>query len=378
MNYLYPDYYKEFTCIASDCKDNCCIGWEIDIDSKTEEDYRQISGQLGEKLAKSIVQEEGISHFALIDQRCPFLDNNHLCEIILNIGENRLCKICREHPRFHHQYGNWKESGLGICCEEAARLLFASSEPIEFLVESDDQSSCGDEEDIWIDVLQKARQTAFEIMQKREFAIRERLALLLAFGEDLQDLLDFSASEQEFYQTIQEYSSACYLENLLSQLKESPEEISDHLDWWRNLLSFYRSLEKMNERWLDNLDDRSTSLYNVLNRQKDFENCYLNGNNDYEHFCVYLLFRYWMDSLYDSDLLSRVKFTVVSFLFLNLLDCSYLEKWRKYDQCDRIEIAKSYSKEIEYSPQNLRRILEKLNIEEMFSTTELFSVLLDG
>ena len=27
-----PDYYETFRCIAGECKDSCCIGWEIDID----------------------------------------------------------------------------------------------------------------------------------------------------------------------------------------------------------------------------------------------------------------------------------------------------------------------------------------------------------
>ena len=26
-----PDYFSEFSCIAGDCKDSCCLGWEIDI-----------------------------------------------------------------------------------------------------------------------------------------------------------------------------------------------------------------------------------------------------------------------------------------------------------------------------------------------------------
>ena len=36
MGYLRrPSYYRQFRCIGSDCTDNCCIGWEIDIDPET-------------------------------------------------------------------------------------------------------------------------------------------------------------------------------------------------------------------------------------------------------------------------------------------------------------------------------------------------------
>ena len=35
MKLRIPSYYEEFSCIADKCKDNCCIGWEIDIDEET-------------------------------------------------------------------------------------------------------------------------------------------------------------------------------------------------------------------------------------------------------------------------------------------------------------------------------------------------------
>ena len=38
-----PSYYEKFHCIADQCKDNCCYGWEIDIDSRTAGRYRSLS-----------------------------------------------------------------------------------------------------------------------------------------------------------------------------------------------------------------------------------------------------------------------------------------------------------------------------------------------
>ena len=42
MFVMIPEYYNKFKCIASKCSDNCCIGWEIDIDSKTYEKYKML------------------------------------------------------------------------------------------------------------------------------------------------------------------------------------------------------------------------------------------------------------------------------------------------------------------------------------------------
>ena len=35
MQYSIPDYYKEFHCIADQCEETCCAGWQIMIDKKS-------------------------------------------------------------------------------------------------------------------------------------------------------------------------------------------------------------------------------------------------------------------------------------------------------------------------------------------------------
>ena len=47
-----PDYFSEFSCIAGDCKDSCCLGWEIDIDEDSYEYYQTLPGEVGERLRK--------------------------------------------------------------------------------------------------------------------------------------------------------------------------------------------------------------------------------------------------------------------------------------------------------------------------------------
>ena len=65
------------------------------------------------------------------------------------MGEDRLCDICREHPRFYNWFGDYTEVGLGLCCEEAERLLFSDSKPLTFVEEvtqdEDDELS----EEMW-------------------------------------------------------------------------------------------------------------------------------------------------------------------------------------------------------------------------------------
>lgn len=125
MKLYAPSYYKSFKCIADRCEHSCCIGWEIDIDKDTLEKYKGLKDGYGAAIADSISMD-GTPHFKLGKcERCPHLDEQGLCRIILNVGEDYLCNICREHPRFYN-YTDACEVGIGMSCPEAARLILAS------------------------------------------------------------------------------------------------------------------------------------------------------------------------------------------------------------------------------------------------------------
>ena len=125
MKLYAPTYYKRFQCIADKCEHSCCIGWEIDIDETTLEKYKQLKSGYGATVCDSIEWEE-TPHFRLCEgERCPHLDEHGLCKIILGVGEDYLCDICREHPRFYN-FTSVAEVGLGMSCPEAARLILSS------------------------------------------------------------------------------------------------------------------------------------------------------------------------------------------------------------------------------------------------------------
>ncbi len=132
MKLYAPKYYKYFKCIADRCTHSCCIGWEIDIDGDTLSLYKGIHGGYGKEINKSISYED-TPHFRLLpDERCPHLDGNGLCKIIKNMGEEYLCDICREHPRFYNYVSDRAEVGIGMACEEACRIILTSDEYDEF------------------------------------------------------------------------------------------------------------------------------------------------------------------------------------------------------------------------------------------------------
>ena len=133
---IYPDFYTDFCCKADSCQHTCCAGWEIDIDPATAAKYQQLDGTLGESIRQNIVEVGGIWQFRLgAGDRCPFLREDGLCELIRTAGESMLCEICTNHPRFFVTLGEYELAGVGLSCEKSCELLLADTAPLLFRTE---------------------------------------------------------------------------------------------------------------------------------------------------------------------------------------------------------------------------------------------------
>lgn len=133
MKLYAPRYYEDFACIADRCCHSCCVGWEIDVDAAAMEKYKRATEKYGKTVRESI-DTEGTPHFVLGEgERCPHLDERGLCRVITDLGEEYLCDICREHPRFYLDTPHGREVGLGMACEEACRLILSSDGYADFI-----------------------------------------------------------------------------------------------------------------------------------------------------------------------------------------------------------------------------------------------------
>ena len=134
MKIYAPKYYGEFACIADKCTHSCCVGWEIYIDPRTMERYRALDSAYADEIRKSIEGGDEPRFRMCADGRCPHLDERGLCRIIIDSGEEYLSDICREHPRFYNESTRGIEVGLGMACEEAARIILSSDGYRDFMV----------------------------------------------------------------------------------------------------------------------------------------------------------------------------------------------------------------------------------------------------
>ena len=217
MKLIVPDYYPQFRCIAGACRHSCCIGWEIDVDEDSRARYAQVQGDIGRRLQESIDQENGCFRLGE-DEHCPFLNKEGLCDLIIALGEDSLCQICADHPRFRNFLSDRTEMGLGMCCEAAAELILSRQEPMTLLCLEDDGGA--EEAD---GAFLAFREKLLAIIQDRSRPMAQRVERMLqACGVTLK--VD-AAQWADFLITLERLDDAWA--NALQRLHEPPQPVDD-------------------------------------------------------------------------------------------------------------------------------------------------------
>lgn len=138
MEFTFPNYYKEFSCIAGSCPDICCAGWQIVIDNKTLKKYQHFKGPFHNRLHNDIDWKEHV--FRQYNRRCAFLNEENLCDIYTEAGPKMLCDTCRNYPRHIEEFEGLREISLSLSCPEAARILLSQKEKVHSRMNTSDTS----------------------------------------------------------------------------------------------------------------------------------------------------------------------------------------------------------------------------------------------
>lgn len=125
--------YDNFKCITDKCKHTCCAGWKIDIDNETYKRYE--SSIYFKKDIKSKFVKDEKNKFSMKmnkDKKCSFLQDDKLCEIHANLGEELLCNTCRLYPRGVNLVGDRIERFLYSSCPAMIELFLLSDKKLTF------------------------------------------------------------------------------------------------------------------------------------------------------------------------------------------------------------------------------------------------------
>ena len=347
MILTFPEYFKNFSCIADRCTDTCCSGWDVVVDGESLEYYQNLGGDYGEKIRRLItVDEDGDHIFISSGGRCPFLLESGLCDMFINLGHGCLSRTCRVFPRFTNAFGARAETGLSLSCPEAARLIFESENPVAFETETTDGAIMPSDFDteLYFTML-KVRKTAINILQDRKFSIKERLCAFLRYSEIVQDFVDLYE-----YEKAENIST----DELFEKAEYSPARAKRAL---KGIFRFFSSAEFINSDYASILSAAETV---------DMKDFFVNDTL-IEHLAVYFLHRYYITAVYDGRVLEKAIFAVLCTVMIMRISALGNEEFQIN--------AQKFSKEIEHSALNMEILVKAIRKSRCFSVENLINIL---
>lgn len=310
MEVFYPQYYETFSCIAAACPDSCCKEWTVDVDPQAAAFYRQLPGNLGDRLRKVLQDTDDGTVMATQNGRCPMWRADGLCRIQAELGHDALCKVCREFPRLTHDYGDFIELGLELSCPEAARIILSGADNTLL-----SRTVPGGEEPEYdrsaMAILKRTRAEFLAFLAATSLPFPKILTAFLLYAHSVQEELDGG-------------------EKAILSPEVSVRGVTAAKDI-RPLQDFFLGLEILTPQWKSQLESPAVSP------------CWESGHKALLH---YFILRYWLQAVSDYDIVCRAKFTVAACLLIGGLGS------------DLTETAQLFSKEIENDPDNVDAILD--------------------
>ncbi|MGN0160813.1 MAG: flagellin lysine-N-methylase [Lachnospiraceae bacterium] len=386
-----PHYYDTFHCTGSNCPDTCCIGWMIEIDDPSYQRFMSMQGEFGERIRKNIIERPDGHFFALNENgRCTFLNQDNLCEMVIQMGDESLCSLCDNYPRVGVEYGALREMGLSFSCPEVAKLILSSSKPIRFGEWNQEEDIDGVDytRDRTFIALMDLRDVVFGILQNREISIGHRCALYLMLASRLQNVIDDDTLVGEdgtrnkidqIHCIIKDFSDDTYLQRMIKAIKMGDAQNSK-----KNLIrmmEFVGGLEIINRKWIhlyektkDFLDH--TDVEQWMEDNKQFGEYYKENDYVYEHLMVYYVYRYFMKMVFDGDIYSKAVMSLVALILIRQMN---LATWNgaqnSWGMDNQITIMYLYSKEIEHCEENMERLAEEFWDNDLYQPKSLIDII---
>ena len=360
MHYTIPDYYKDFHCIADQCEETCCAGWQIMIDKKSLKKYMHTRGPYKWTLLRGI----DFLHSAFrqkSEKRCFFLNEHNLCNLYFNLGESALCKTCKNYPRHIEEFEDVREITLSVSCPEAARILLSTTEPVTFLTyEKPGTEEYDDFDPFLYSMLLDCREEMYRILRDRSLSLWTRTVLVLGMTHDIQTRIN------------QENVFDC--QNVITRYQNPgavKKAASVHFDeaafaFQHGMLKSLHRLEVLNEHWPDLLLETEAILYmNGAEYYKEASQAFLDDTIQIqlEQLLVYFISTYFCGAVYDGEALAKAQMSAVcTGQIFDLWLARYIENGYTISEEEKIELLYRYSREIEHSDKNLK-IMEDVMVK---------------
>lgn len=164
--------YDNFRCIAGKCSLTCCQEWRILVDDQTADKWQGVTLKNEEKAEISLCQcmkKEANGHVITLNEekKCPFLNQEKLCKLVIGLGESFLSETCTTFPRQINKFEDRTEYSLAACCPVVVDL-FHDKTPLEFVVEGEMKK----------DIPYVVREMMLSIIKDEDYSLTERMMMI--------------------------------------------------------------------------------------------------------------------------------------------------------------------------------------------------------
>ncbi|MBU3110391.1 flagellin lysine-N-methylase [Clostridium lacusfryxellense] len=381
----YPGYLKEFKCIGGNCKDSCCIGWDVDIDKVTFRQYYKVQDKEMKRMFQKNVHNNDDYLSPDVDygrvklksgKRCAFLDEANYCIIYTKIGEEYLSNVCTSFPRITNIVDGYYEMSLDVACPEAARILLLKEDGIEFkesketldkhIVSSDIDTKSKQYNNSPVKYFKEIRDLSIKIIQNRKFNLTQRLYILGDFIKTLSTKLENKNSNvskfiKEYDMNFINYSSKKNQLNYMTQM-----------DFFKKMMGFlnvFKEVDSVSFREytkqiisgynLDQDEDISKHSEFYIKAFEDYNEDFMNKNSYiFENFLVNFIYNNMFpfsesESIFDGYIMLLIRYSFIRFYLVGKYLCT-----KEDTKEDIVDFIQSFSKTIEHHKTYLVESLE--------------------
>ncbi len=429
MKHLAPSIFRAFACAGGSCPDSCCrAGWEIIPDEETLKLYETLPGEAGERIHAGIVLPKafplrGRWHLAshgspmtdevdsqtsepiepLLRQNehrvCVLLDPDGLCHVQKHFGHEALCRVCREYPRFHREFGNLTEHGISLSCPTAYALAIQA--PLQWETWEDEAPVVPNDlaPDAYLR-LRRGRELALDLLSRENLPLWKRIALVRRLAAAMQNAPeqlvrhDYALRLRRWGLGIKEQGAGSKArrgrrprrpvgirtQNLgirgrrdgtLPSARHTIGAVTFHPAFaLAHLAERFAGLEILSPAWWEKLERFRTLLRNGAgahlsdgpNMQAETQHIWLpelmqssaplqtDQPEIYARYLAYSLYKYWLDALDDGDLIGRVERSISMTLLGLAMDHAFPDEGPHLQRISR---------EIEHCEENLGALLSR-------------------
>ena len=308
MKYIYTDLFADFSCVGGSCPATCCAGWDIFVEQDTYNKYLTLEESLRSKICDNIEEsDEKLHKMRLIEgKRCPFLNEDNLCDIYIQLSPDAMCYTCKTYPRKKILYNDVVLATVVTSCPEVVRMLLNSESTLTFGVQEDSDVPVAESMD-WelYNELINGLVITTEIIQDGQHPFWKRLYLVMQMALQIQQNIE-NGRVQEIREEIECYRAPEYRQMQMEALKQQSKAGN-----WKFIYELFSEMERLkNSSVMKHFDlvDYKMIDKSDEDRFRNWRECYRNVERESEDLNLALayVFEDYMEALQGKNLFEAI------------------------------------------------------------------------